>query len=136
MDERNKFDEIFAEAVYEGLSMMGNLIAPVVIMHLENSGLVKSKLSPLQDTMVLESGLMKSKLSMQDVIALEKGLDKIFGFGAKVCEKKILEVLYTKIQLNKEIEQNFEFANEVKKAGELYKSKLHTRARALARHHE
>lgn len=135
MNERNKFDEVFAEAVYEGLSMMGSLIASVVLMHLENSGLVKSKLS-MQDTMILESGLMKSKLSMQDAIALEKGLDKIFGFGAKVCEKKILEVLYTKIQLNKEIEQNFEFANEVKKAGELYKSKLHTRARALARNHE
>lgn len=129
MNERNKFDEIFAEAVYEGLSVIGGLVAPVVLMHLENSGLMKSKLSPLEDFRVLDSGLMKSKLNMQDAIALEKGLEKIFGFGAKVFEKKILDILYAKLQLNKEIEQNFEFANEVKKASELYKSKLYTTMR-------
>jgi len=124
LDERNKFDEIFAEAVYEGLSVISSLVAPVVLMYLENSGLMKAKLSPLEDAMVLEKGLMKSKLNMQDAIALEKGLGRIFGFGAKVFEKKILDVLYAKIQLNKEIGQSFKFANEVKKASELYKSRL------------
>ena len=125
MDEKNKFNEIFAEAVYEGLSVICNLISPVILMHLESSSLMKSKLCPLEDTMVLESGVLKSKLNIQDAIALEKGLDEIFGFGAKVFEKKILEILYVKTQLNKRIEQNFEFADEVKKASELYKSKLH-----------
>lgn len=135
MNERDNFDEIFAEAVYEGLSVIGTLVAPVVLMYLENDGLIKSKLNPLQDAMVIERGLMKSKLSIQDAIALEKGLEKIFGFGAKVFEKKILDILYAKLQLTKEIEQSFEFANEVKEASELYKSKLHT-TRALARDHK
>jgi len=135
LDDRNKFDKIFAEAVYEGLSLIDRLVAPMVLLYLENSGLMKSKLDPLQDAMVHDSGLMKSKLNMQDAIALEKGLENIFGFGAKVFEKKILDILYAKLQLNKEIEQNFEFATEVKKASELYKSKPYTTC-ALARDHE
>ncbi len=135
MSERNKFDKIFAEAVYEGLSFIGSLVAPVVLLYLENSGLMKSKLDPLQDAMVSDSGLMKSKLNMQDAIALEEGLERIFGFGAKVFEKKILDILYAKLQLDKEIEQNFVFAAEVKKASELYKSRPNISS-TLARDHE
>jgi len=112
---RNKFDEVFAEAVYEGLSWFSSLIAPLIL---------------IQDAMSFESGMIKSKLKIRDAIALERGLERVFGFGAKVLEKKILEVLYIKLQLNREITQNFKFAQEVEKASKLYKSKLRARERS------
>jgi len=108
---RDKFDEIFAEAVYEGLSWISCVVAPVLHIYMEGA-------------MTFEIGLRKSKLSIQDAKTLEKSLEKIFGFGARVIEYRILKILYAKLKLKKEFEQNFKFSNEVEKAKELYEIKL------------
>lgn len=101
---------------------MSSLISPVVLTCLEKGELSRSNL----DTQELEvRGLRSPKLTIQDAEALEKSLHKIFGFGAKVIEKQILSILYAKLQLQgREFEQDFNFAEEVEKASELYKSKL------------
>jgi len=109
LKRRNTFDEIFAEAVSEGLSWFSSLIAPVIL---------------ISDATTPDSGRMKSKLYIEDAMVLEKSLEMVFGFGAKVLEKKILEVLYAKLQVNNNIGHSFKFAKEVEKASELYKSKL------------
>jgi hypothetical protein len=106
-----EFDEIFAEAVYETLSWTSCFVAPVLHVY-------------LHDAMASEIGLRKSKLSIQDARDLENGLEKIFGFGAKIVEYRILGTLYTKLRLKEQLEQNFKFSSEVEKARKLYESRL------------
>ena len=106
----NSFDQKFGEAVYEGLQWTSGLVANILG-------------SFLQDAMIYETGWGKSNRSIKDAATLEKGLERIFGFGAKVFEKKILELLYTKLQLDtKQLGHDFKFSKEVKKAKQLYKS--------------
>lgn len=111
LKEKNEFDEVLAEAVYEGLSWISNLVAPALQAY-------------LQDATTIEVGLRKPKLNTQDAKVLQKSLERIFGFGAKVIEYRILEILYAKLRMGKEIEQNFNFSSEVEKAKQLYKSQL------------
>lgn len=63
-----------------------------------------------------KDGSIKSDHRIDDLEAFEKSLNKIFGFGAKVIEKKILEVLYMKIETPKEIKGDFKFVEEVRSA--------------------
>jgi len=107
------FEENLAEAVYEGLSWVGNIIASTLDMY-------------LHDALTLETGLRKTRLSIQDCENLEKGLEKTFGFGAKLVENKILRILHTKLGVTRAIEANFKFSDEVKTAKELHNSKLHS----------
>jgi len=46
-------------------------------------------------------------------------LKKIFGFGAKVIERRILEVLYVKLDVNIQLSEDFEFTEELRKAHKL-----------------
>ena len=99
-----KFYVFLTEAVHEGLSSISPSIPPVVLFYLKKDGSIQS------DCLI------------DDLKAFEEGLKKIFGFGAKVIEKKILEVLYIKLQIIREIEDDFKFAEEVKNAQKLLDS--------------
>lgn len=99
-----KFYVVLAEAVREGLSSISPSIPPVVFFVLQKDGIIQS------DHLI------------DDPEAFEEGLKKIFGFGAKVIEKKILEVLYIKLQVPREIKDDFKFAEEVKSAQKLLDS--------------
>jgi hypothetical protein len=96
-----KFDLILAEAVQEGLKSISPSVSSVVIFYLKRN---KS---------------IRSNEYIDDPQAFEEGLRKIFGFGAKVIEKKILEILYVKLELPRNIETDFQFSEEVKKAQKL-----------------
>jgi hypothetical protein len=113
LKETEDFEENLAEAVYEGLSWVGSVVASTLDMY-------------LQDALTLETGLRKTRLSIKDCENLEKGLEKTFGFGAKLVESKILRILHTKLGVTRAIEANFKFSDEVRTAKELHSSKLHT----------
>jgi hypothetical protein len=111
--ETEDFEENLAEAVYEGLSWVGSLVASTLDFY-------------LKDALTLETGLRKTRLNIKDCENLEKGLEKTFGFGAKVVENKILKILHSKLGVTKAVEANFRFSDEVRTARELHSSKLHT----------
>ena len=103
---------ILAEAINEGLSIMCSSAAPSVFFFLENYGSIKSK------------------PSIENLESFSEGLESIFGFGSKIIEKKILEILYEKFQLPQPtvIAGEFEFAKEVGKTFKLCKvSRLENR---------
>lgn len=102
--KQSKFHVFLTEAVNEGLSSISPSIPPVVFFYLKKDGSIQP------DCLI------------EDLEAFEGGLRKIFGFGAKVIEKKILEVLYMKLQIQKEIKDDFKFAEEVKSAQKLLDS--------------
>ena len=110
--EAENFEENLAEAVYEGLSWVSNVVAPALETY-------------LQDALTIETGLRKAKLNIQDCENFEKALEKAFGFGAKVVENKIIKILHSKLGVNKAIEADFKFSDEVRMARDLHCSKLH-----------
>jgi hypothetical protein len=110
--EAEDFEENLAEAVYEGLSWVSNVVASTLDMY-------------LQDALTLETGLRKAKLNIQDCENLEKSLEKALGFGAKVVENKILKILHSKLGVDKAIEADFKFSDEVRMARDLHCSRLH-----------
>jgi len=105
------FEQAFAEAVGEGLEYISESVAPVLRIY-------------LSDAMSVDIGLIKSRLNTDDADALEKGLEKILGFGARIFEKKMLLSLQAKLGLQCEIERNFGFSKEVKKIRNLYERKI------------
>jgi hypothetical protein len=78
----------------------------------------------IKDALTAESGLRKTKLSIQDCGKLEKGLERAFGFGAIIVESKILKILHSKLGVNKTIEASFNFTDELRMARELHSSRL------------
>jgi len=109
--KENIFEEAFAESVGQGLEYISEAVAPILRIY-------------LSDAMSVDIGLIKSKLGAEDAEALEEGLEKILGFGARVFEKKMLTSLQSKLGLQYEIDRNFGFAKEVKRARTLYEQKL------------
>jgi hypothetical protein len=63
---------------------------------------------------------IRSDHYIDDPEAFDEGLKEIFGFGAKVIEKLILEALYGKLQSPKEINNDFNFVEEVKNAQKFF----------------
>lgn len=116
LKEEEKFEKSFAEAVYDGLSWISSLVAPVLRIY-------------LKDAMTLEIGLRHHKLTVKDAKNLEKGLEKAFGFGAKVFEKRILESLYVKLGLDEEIREDFRFSKEIMRAKKLYELQVEEKKR-------
>jgi hypothetical protein len=106
------FEKALSQAINEGLASISTIVAPILRAYLD-------------DAVVYEIGRMRTRSTIKDVRALEKGLEKMFGFGAKVFEKKILESLYTGLSLNLETQQNLSFSQAVKKAKEAFDSKEH-----------
>jgi hypothetical protein len=110
LKETAKFEEILAESFFEGLSWFNSTLAPVLDTHIRGASTV-------------EIGVRKTRLNIRECEDLEKGLERVFGSGAKIVESKILKILNSKLRVSREIEPNFNFSDEVKKARKEYKSK-------------
>jgi hypothetical protein len=110
IEETEEFEEFLAEAVYDELSLISNMVASALDICIQKATSV-------------EIGLRKTRLNVNECEDLEKGLEKVFGFGAKVIECRILKALNAKIGASQDIKQNFKFSDEVRTARKLYKSK-------------
>jgi len=111
LNHETDFEEALSQAINEGLACISSTVAPVLRAYLE-------------DAVSWESGFLKSRSTIKDVGILEKGLERMFGFGAKVFEKKILDALYVKLSLDPTTRQNLSFLEAVKKAREIFESKV------------
>lgn len=89
------------EAVQDGLNSISPSVSCAVLFYLEKAEAISCDQHFI------------------DPEAFDDGLKKIFGFGAKVIEKKILESLYVKLEAPRRIGDSFEFTEEVKKAQKL-----------------
>ena len=96
-----EFDTVLTEAVHEGLDSIGPSIADAVLFYLKKKAAIQPNCHDL-DPEVFDCCL--------------KGL---FGWGAEIVEKRILECLYLKLEVRIKIDRGFVFANEVKKARKL-----------------
>jgi hypothetical protein len=109
--ETDRFEEFLADSVYECLSSVSRLLAPALD-------------ACLQGATTVEVGLRKSRMKIRDCESFETGLERVFGSGAKVIEYRILKILYSKLEISKQVEQSLRFSDEVKTAKRLYESKL------------
>lgn len=98
------FGAILFNAAYEGLQSMGASIPLTILPYLEKNGSVGP------GSIVC------------DVKRFDEGLKEIFGFGAKLIEKRILEILYTKLKINNKIEDDFTFPEKIKNVQKQVKS--------------
>jgi hypothetical protein len=121
LDHETDFEEALSQAINEGLACISTTVAPVLRAHLD-------------DAVTWEIGLVKSRSTIKDAGALEKGLEKMFGFGAKVFEKKILDALYVRLSLDPTNRQNLSFLEAVKKAKEIFE--LRTRKKLKSSRHK
>jgi hypothetical protein len=106
------FEEALSQAINEGLASISTIVAPVLRAYLD-------------DAVFYEIVNMKAQSSVEDVRKLEVGLEKMFGVGAQVFEKKILESLCAKLSLKLETGQNLSFSKAVKKAKEAFELTKH-----------
>lgn len=114
------FERILSQAINEGLTSISTIVAPVLRTYLD-------------DAIVSEVGHMKSRSSIKDLKALENGLEKMFGFGAKVFEKKILECLCTKLSIDMETKENLRFSETIEKMKRIYESRMEKKTGKKAR---
>jgi len=98
---QSKFNTVLVQAVQEGLDSIGPSISDAVLFHLQRTDAISSN-PPLVDPE-----------------AFDDGLNKIFGYGAKIIEKRILEVLYEKLEAPRKIQGDFRFPEEVRQAQKL-----------------
>jgi len=112
LDSETDFEKALSQAINEGLGSISTIVAPVLRSYLDNA-------------VIYEIGRMKKRSTIKDVRNLEKGLEKMFGFGAKVFEKKILESLYVRLSLKLVTPQDLTFSQAVKKAKEAFDLKKH-----------
>jgi hypothetical protein len=117
LDHETDFGEALSQAINEGLACISSTVAPVLRAHLD-------------DAVTWEIGFVKSRSTIKDIGILEKGLEKMFGFGAKVFEKKILDALYVKLSLDPTTRQNLSFLEAVKKAKEIFESKMNKKPKS------
>ena len=102
MKERKlEFGTVLTEAVHEGLDSIGPSIADAVLFYMKKKAAIQPDRHDL-DPEIFDGCL--------------KGL---FGWGAEIVEKRILECLYLKLEVRIKIERGFVFADEVKKAQKL-----------------
>ena len=102
MKERKlEFDTVLTEAVHEGLDSIGPSITDAVLFYMKKKAAIQFDSHDI-DPEVFDGCL--------------KGL---FGWGAEIVEKKILECLYLKLEVRTKIDRGFVFADEVKKARKL-----------------
>lgn len=102
-DEAGKekaFDKVLLEAVDEGLTVFGESARHVIRYYLEkNHGLRREDIPKKPET-------------------FDTALKTIFGFGASVIERHILEKLYAKLQLTYEEKEGWAFIDYIKEAKE------------------
>lgn len=99
--KKSRFSVVLAESVVEGLNSISPTIHFVTLFYLDK---YKS---------------ISSNVYIDDPDAIDEGLREIFGFGAKVIEKKILEFLYSKLEVPQIVRDDFVFSEEVKRAKKL-----------------
>lgn len=90
-----KLGEVLYQAAYEGLNSICTSIPNVILSYLEKEGVV----GPGQ--------IIKNPQTF------DEELKKMFGFGANVLEKKILEILYDKLKIDREARDNVSFPEEI-----------------------
>ncbi|MGD8544913.1 MAG: hypothetical protein PVH12_01955 [Candidatus Bathyarchaeota archaeon] len=95
LHRQSKLELILYQAVYEGLHDVCTSIPDVILGYLEKEGSV----GPGRVINNPEN--------------FDEGLKKMFGFGANILEKKILEILYDKLQIDREVKDSFSFSQEV-----------------------
>jgi hypothetical protein len=93
---------VLAEAVHDGLRNISPSVPPIVLSYMN------------------KRASNRSDRCIDDPEAFDEGLREIFGFGAKVIEKVILEALYRKLRAPKEVSPDFNFVEEVKYAKRLF----------------
>jgi len=101
MPQQPKFNALLVAAIQEGLNSIGPSISDIVLFYLRRNNSIRSDQPSI------------------DPEAFDDGLKEIFGFGAKVIERRILEVLYVKLDVNIQLGEDFEFTEEVRKAHKL-----------------
>lgn len=101
MPQQAKFNVFLVAAIREGLNSIGPSISDIVLFHLQRNNAIHPDQSSI------------------DPEAFDDGLKRIFGFGAKVIERRILEVLYVKLDASVVLNEDFEFIEEVRKAQQL-----------------
>ncbi len=101
MPRQIKFNAFLVAAIQEGLDSIGPSISDIVLFHLQRNDSIRFDQPSV------------------DPEAFDDSLKKIFGFGAKVIERRILEVLYVKLDVNIQLSEDFEFSDEVRKAHKL-----------------
>ncbi len=99
---QSKFYVVLAEAVDEGLRSISPAIPPIVLSYMN------------------KTTSTRSSHHIDDPKTFDESLKEIFGFGAEVIEKIILDALYRKLQAPKEIKHNFNFVEEVKNAQKFF----------------
>lgn len=118
MRERGKdFDNLFIEAVDEGLDVLGESGRQMIFFHLEKSYSIKRHEIP------------------QKPEAFAAGLENIFGAGASVLEKLIVKSLYSKLGLKYEDKEDRPFAdyvNEGKEANDAKEARQDNRRRGFS----
>ncbi len=92
---------VLAEAVQEGLDRIGPSISEAVIFYMQKKAAIQIDNHEV------------------DPEVLDDCMKGIFGWGAAIVERKILECLYMKLQIRIKIKSSFAFADEVKKAQKL-----------------
>jgi hypothetical protein len=94
-----QLNPILLEAINEGLSTLCGSAATTILFFMKNQGTIKSA------------------SDIRDLEHFAERLEVVFGFGSRVIEAKILEILCRKLHVNQEnnILDNSEFSKEVKK---------------------
>ncbi|MDH5483299.1 MAG: hypothetical protein OEY22_10575 [Candidatus Bathyarchaeota archaeon] len=105
MKQKNpKFEKVLFQAAYEGLNVIGNSVPMAIFPHLEKSG----SIGPGN--------------VISDPKAFGDSLRKIFGFGSKIIEKQILEILYEKLQISRKLDNSFSFDEEIENVKKIFRS--------------
>jgi len=99
-----RFSTVLTEAVQEGLNSIGPSISDAVLFYIEKKAAIQLDQCDL------------------DPKVFDDCLKAIFGWGAEILEKKILECLYLKLEVQLKIKSGFVFTDEVKKAQKLLDS--------------
>ena len=94
-NKKSQFNTILFEAVRDGLSSIGASIPPAVLPYFERKGSIGPG----------------SVINNPETF--HENLKEIFGFGSKLIENKILEVLYTKLGISPETENNHSFPEKI-----------------------
>jgi hypothetical protein len=96
MEKKKDIERILAESVEEGLKVLGDSGKQAILFYLEKSFSLKKHEIP------------------QKPEAFFDGLRKIFGEGAHVIQKVILENFYSKLGLKYEEKENYTFVDYLK----------------------
>ena len=99
-----RFKQVLLEAVDEGLLLLGESSREAIYFHLQNMVSLKKEDAPNRPE------------------ALVKGLEKIFGAGARAIEKLILKSLYQKLGAKYEEKRNSQFEDYLNDAREIIKA--------------